>query len=168
MKISSKHWILFAALFLSAGLGHAEEGCPPGMIPASGTNMNSCVPIPPGYYQQAPAPAPQPEPAWSNRFGAIATDFSHSSAGASIDRLSRSDAEQAALDECRTNGGINCKVEISYGNECVVLAIGKNGHNAKAGATIASATDSAMKVCNAADAGCFVYYSACSPPARIR
>lgn len=158
-------FVLFAVAVCPS---HAEGGCPPGMIPANGTNANSCVPIPPGYYQEQQVSPLASGPIWADRYGAIATDFSHSSAGASVNKESRGEAEQAAIAECRSNGGVNCNVEISYGNGCVSLAIGKTGHNAKAGPSIASASRSAMDVCNAADTECSVYYSACSPPERVQ
>ena len=170
MNSTPLRWLLFALLLLVTDWVHAEGGCPPGQIPASGTNINSCVPIPPGYYnnqQGVQQPPPHP-PVWADRYGAIAVDLVPLTPGSSYNESSRSAAEQAAIDSCHTNGGVNCEVEISYGNECVALVIGKNRHNAKAGATIADATESAMKQCNSNDTGCFVYYTACSPAVRIR
>ena len=162
--------LMFALLLLMTGWGHAEGGCPPGLIPASGTNVNSCVPIPPGYYnnQQGVQQLQPLPPVWANRYGAIATDIPNRSGGISINQPDRSRAEQEAVANCQSNGGSNCSIEISYGNGCVALVGGKTGHNAKAGPTIEAATQAAMKVCDAADTHCQVTYAACSPAVRIR
>jgi hypothetical protein len=163
--------LLFGMLLLLGSVVHAEGGCPPGMIPASGTDINSCVPIPPGYYSnQAPAPAPAPAPPrWIDQWGAIATDFAHSSAGASVNQPNREAAEQAAIANCQSNGGSTCKVELWYTNQCAAMAVSDTGHNAKAGVTLDAANQAAMKVCNeAGDTNCRVYYSACSLPVQTQ
>jgi len=163
-------WLLFALLLIVTGWVHAEGGCPPGLIPASGTNINSCVPIPPGYYnnQQGVQQPQPPQPLWANRYGAIATDIPNRSGGISVNESDRSRAEQVAIANCQSNGGSNCSLEISYGNGCVALVGGKTGHNAKSGPTIEAATQAAMKVCDAADTHCQVTYAACSLAVRIR
>lgn len=162
--------LLFVLLLLVTCWVHAEGNCPPGQYPIGASQGQAgpqgCAPIP-GYNQQQQM-RPPPPPVWADRYGAIAIAPSPFIPGASYNEPSRSDAEQAARSECQSYGGVNCKVEISYGNECVALAIGKIGHNAKAGPTIESATQSAMKVCNAADTDCFTAYTACSPAVRIR
>jgi hypothetical protein len=170
MRIMPLCWVLAFLLLMTHRVVHAEDGCPPGLIPANGTNINSCAPIPPGYYSNQPAlqqPQAQP-PIWSDRYGAIAADLAPLTPGSSYNEPSRKAAEQAAIDSCHSNGGVNCQVEISYGNECVALVVGKTRHNAKAGSTIASATESSMKQCKSNDTGCFVYYTACSLPVRIQ
>jgi hypothetical protein len=163
-------WTLVGLLLLCTGLVHAEDGCPPGMIPASGTDINSCVPIPADYYSnQGSVQSSQPPQQWEDEWGAIATDFAHSSAGASVNQMNRDAAEQSAIANCQSNGGSLCKVELWYLNQCVAMAVSDTGHNAKAGATSEAADQAAMKVClEAGDANCRIYYSACSLPQRIQ
>ncbi|MES2312332.1 MAG: DUF4189 domain-containing protein [Pseudomonadota bacterium] len=172
MTSKALHWALISLLFLCTGVVHAEGGCPPGMIPASGTDINSCAPIPPGYYsnqQHVQPQPPQPPAQWKDQWGAIATDFAHSSAGASVNQPNREAAEQAAIANCQSNGGSTCKVELWYINQCAAMAVSDTGHNAKAGATPDAANQAAMKVCSeAGDTNCRVYYSACSLPQRIQ
>lgn len=167
---------LLSLLFILAALDvHAEEGCPPGMIPASGTNVNSCVPIPAGYYQQNAPPTPwhsapreQPGELWLDRYGAIAIDPSPLTPGSSYNESSRSAAEKAAIKSCQSNGGMKCKVEISYGNGCVAMVLGKTRLNTRSRPTIEAAKQAAMNQCRSNDNDCHVFYSACSLPVRIR
>lgn len=173
MTSKALHWTLFSLLLLCTSLVHAEGGCPPGMIPASGTDINSCVPIPPGYYSDqshSPAQSSQPPPQqWVDQWGAIATDFSHSSAGASVNQRDREAAERAAIANCESNGGLICKVELWYLNQCAAMAVSDTGHNAKAGPTPEAADQAAMKIClEAGDTNCRIYYSACSLPQQIQ
>jgi hypothetical protein len=161
---------LFGLLLLATGFVHAEGVCPPGMFPTNPPGAQGpvgCAPIP-GYNNQQQSQFGPPPPQWESRWGAIATDFSHSAAGASIDQPDGGAAEKAALAECKANGGSDCKIELQYGNGCAALAVGRAGHNAKAGLTIDLAKQAAMKVCNAEDSHCFIYYTACSLPVRVQ
>jgi hypothetical protein len=171
MKITLLHWLLFAVSLSLTGFAHAEGVCLPGYYPTGASQGQAgpqgCAPIT-GYNQQQQQIASPPRPLWADRYGAIAIDPHPFVPGASFNQPSRGDAEQAAIAECKSFGGLNCNVEISSGNECVILAVGKTGHNAKAGLTIESATQSAMKICDAADTGCFAFYTACGPAVRIR
>jgi hypothetical protein len=170
--MKSSRWLLFGLLFLLGGMAHAEGGCPPGLIPASGTNINACVPIPPGYYnnqQQASPQAPTPAPQWANRWGAIATDSMTGSLGAATDMPSEDEAKQAALSDCSEKGGARCKPQTSYRNGCAVMVIGNKEFNVGSAATMNEAVQSGMKVCtDAGNTNCHVYYSACSLPVRIQ
>ncbi|WP_414649257.1 DUF4189 domain-containing protein [Dyella sp.] len=162
----------FCIFMIAASGAQAEGGCPAGMIPASGNNINSCVPIPPGYYQQGSPPAQgtgaiYPKPVWADRYGAIAADLSPLTPGSSFNEVSRDAAEKAAIKSCHSNGGINCEVEISYGNGCVAMVVGRTRFNTRAGPTIEAAKRKAMEQCQSNDMGCYVFYSACSLPVRI-
>lgn len=161
--------ILFGFLLLITGATHAEGGCPTGMIPASGTNINSCIPIPPGYYNNQQQAHPQPPPPrWLSQWGAIATDGPGGSFGAAVDMPNQSSAENAALIECQSKKGSICKVELWYTNQCAAMVVGDAGHNSKAGTTVNAAIRTAMKICTTEDHNCFVYYSGCSLPIRIQ
>jgi len=73
---SIKNLLLLAFVFLAAlGDARAEQGCPPGQIPAqAGGSMTSCGPIPAGYYQQQQTASPRPSGEWIETWGAIASD----------------------------------------------------------------------------------------------
>jgi hypothetical protein len=135
-----------------------------GMANAGGT----CVPpdvAMPSYQQQAPQPPPQK---WVDHYGAIATDEPRGVLGASTDMPDRQSAENAAMENCRVRGGINCTMQISYGNQCVALVVGGKGFAVNSGATVAQATEKGMKFCTPMANDCHAYYTACSLPARIQ
>ncbi len=171
MRPASLAWLLLGVSLLFSAAGHCENGCPNGMIPANGTNINSCVPVPPGYYgTQHPADRPlPPTPQWARRWGAIATDGVKGSLGAVTDMPDRGDAEGAALAECQTNGGAKCKVDVAYDNECVAMAVGDAGYSVNSDITLNAAIQLATKTCSTdGNTNCRVYYSACSLPKRVQ
>lgn len=159
-------WLAAVLFLLVASLGHAENGCPPGMIPASGTDINSCVPIPEGYYgQQSDTQPPPPPPMLEDRWGAIATDGIGGHLGVASNLLDRSAAEQTALADCRAKGGNNCNIETWYSNGCAAMIVGDQGHNSTYGETLHDAIKAGMKTCGKTDKNCEVFYSDCSYPA---
>jgi hypothetical protein len=175
MKLTISRWLLFGLLLLVAGFVHAEGECPPGMFPTNPPGAQGpvgCAPIPGYNNNQQQKQFRPPPPQWESRWGAIATDFAHHSAGAgagsAVDKLSKSEAELAAVAECQSNGGSNCKIEVAYDNECAAMVVGDEIHSATADTTIEKAIQSSMKTCRGADINCHVYYSACSLPIRIQ
>lgn len=153
-KACFRAWLLGLVLLLVGGVVHAEGGCPPGLIPEGGQGVSSCRPIP-----------GQPQGHWMNQWGAIATDFSYHTAGASVNQLGEAEALQAAIDNCVSNGGVQCKVEITYSNQCSALVVGVTGHNADRADTIDQAVKLGIKVCtDAGDTNCHPVYGACSRP----
>ncbi len=162
--------VLFLGVLVMAHVAHAEGGCPTGMIPANGTNINSCVPIPSGYYgeqQQAQSVINQPE--WARGWGAIATDSIKGSLGAALGVSSQSEAEQLAIDNCQLKGGSQCQVDVSYSNGCGAMIVGDGGYNSNSAATVDEAVRLGMLVCSEAGrTNCHTYYTSCSPAVRIR
>lgn len=171
--MKSCRWFLLGFLLLVSNAIQAEDGCPAGLIPASGANINSCVPIPPGYYgnqQQAQPQTLTPLPRWVSQWGAIATDKVNGILGAATGLSTKTEAQQAAMVDCRAKGGAPCKLEITYDNECATLAVGSKGYSINTGSTADAANQLAIKTCSADgdDPDCHVYYSACSLPQRIQ
>lgn len=160
-------WLLFSLLLLIAGAVHAEGGCPPGMIPASGTDINSCVPIPPGYYNNQQQAQPPP-PRWVDHWGAIAADGPSGSLGVSVNMTSQSGAENAALADCHSKKGAICTIETWYINGCAAMVMGDKSHTSNNAGSLNEAIQIGMNTCNTADTNCHVYYSACSLPVRIQ
>ena len=147
---------------------HAEGGCPPGMIPYSGTDINSCGPIPPGYYQQASQIPNTPSPRWESRWGAIATDAPKGIIGSSSAALSEKDAGAKAIADCKSKGGATCTLKATYANGCGVLLVSDKAFNVNWGPTEAVAIQKGMEVCKTGGSGCRVYFSSCSPAAQIQ
>ncbi|MBB6246984.1 DUF4189 domain-containing protein [Rhodanobacter sp. A1T4] len=155
--------LLMAGLWLASGAVHAQEGagpCPPGIgyygthdgIPSCGQPGNS----------QAPAAH------YEDRWGAIVTDFSHGSVGMINNAATQSSAEQLATADCQAKGGVTCKVEIAYANECAALVAGDKTHITRAGATVEAAIQAGVKKCSEEDNHCRAYFSGCSPTVQIQ
>lgn len=164
--------LLLYILIFSTGMVHAEGNCPNGYYPIGAAQgqqgPQGCAPIP-GYDQQS-AQLPSPTgwaPLRESRWGAVATDIAHSSAGASVDKPTKREAEKAALAECKSNGGLACKVELTYENGCVAMSVGNKIHNVTSDATIKIASQSSMETCKSADTNCRIYYTACSLPVLV-
>jgi hypothetical protein len=159
-----------ALLLLTAGPAYADGGCPPGMIPYSGNDLSSCGPIPPGYYgsnSTGPQPATLP-PEWSSRWGAIATYAPTGVLGVSNDALSKEAAERAALNDCQSKGGLNCKIEVAYDNECAAVVVGDQGYVVTSNPFQDAAIKAGIGTCGGSENHCHAYYAACSRPVRIR
>ena len=114
--------------------------------------------------------AQQAPPAhWETRWGAIATDGPGGHLGTAVNMTSKEQAEQASLTECQTKGGTQCKIEISYYNQCAAMVVGDTEHSTARATTIGQAVQLGIKTCNnAGDTNCRAYYTGCSQPVRIQ
>lgn len=155
----------FPITLLLCGSAHAEGGCPPGQMPnnawapaGSAESLASCVPIP----HQAQTPA------WESRWGAVATDNKGKFGivtGQKTERLAR----KAALAECKQRGASVCTADFTFRNQCAVVVSSASASFAQGAPTEKEAESLAMPLCVSSDAGqCWVYYSGCSLPVRVR
>ena len=166
MPSTTLRLMLTCMLWLLSGLAYAEGGCPPGMIPASGTDINSCVPIP-GYNQQQ-APPPPPEH-WLDQWGGVSISAVEGTLGVSTQQRTAYEAQQAALVSCRTGGGSACTIESTYRNSCVALIVGHPGYAIALGVSEDDAGQKAMKMCiDGGNTNCHAYYSGCSLPILVQ
>ena len=95
--------------------------------------------------------------------GAIATDIPNQGVGASVNQLSEDLAKQAAIVSCVSNGGIHCKIDITYANSCVAIVAGNAGDNTDRASTIDKAVQMGMKTCvSSGDTNCHARYASCS------
>lgn len=159
--------LMFWLLLLTVSKVNAQAACPPGTIPyGTGNDPSACGPDNSQSKQQS---APQPPlEKWQDQWGAIATDNQSGKLGASMDDTNQASAESLAMSQCQIEGGTQCKVLISFHNQCGVVIIGDGKINASSAATVAQASQDGLKVCNAGTTNCHVYYSACSLPRRIQ
>jgi hypothetical protein len=168
MTSTTLRWLLTLLLFLIAGMAHAQTACPPGMTPygvgVCGYDNSQQQPA-----QQAQPQLPPPPPQWATRWGAIATDAKHGALGAVTDLPSQIEAADAAIAACQSKGGSDCKIQITYDNECAAMVVGDRVFDVTADTTVDKAVQAGMNSCSAAnDHTCHVYYSACSLPVRIQ
>lgn len=164
-------WLFALCLSIVPRLVYAEGGCPSGMIPYSGTDISSCGPIPPGYYggdNSSSNPAAQPPVRWADRWGAIAFSDVNNSVGMSADMTSKRAAKEAAIAECLSAGGEECSTQITYHNQCGVIAWGERSANTAAARTIEEASDMAMNTCDRKTENCRIVYSNCTLAQRIQ
>lgn len=158
--------ICIAAFVLFASNAFAQ--CATGV----NTGGGNCVPPNaagmPGYNAGGNASVAAPQAVWEKTWGAIAVDSTTGKAGTVTDRSSQSQASTDALQECRANGGANCKLEMAYTNQCAAIGWGTQGWGSGRGPDKASAEGIAMEKCNDSTDGCKVVYSACSLSRRVR
>lgn len=170
MKSTTISWLSIAALLLLSGIAWAQTACPPGMIPYG---VGVC-----GYddsrqqqqQQQQNYQSSQSRPViWVDHWGAIATAEAQGVIGVATNRTNEADAVQFALFDCRSNGGVNCRVGLSYRNQCIAMVGAHLGYGMDVGPTPATASDKSLKKCT--DGGftnCHVIYTDCSLPDQIQ
>lgn len=165
MTIGIRTIFLIAALSASP-LAYAEGGCPQGQTPKQYGGVWGCAPggTDTPVQEQEAAP-PQPTGYWVTKWGAIGGNAPKGILGVSTGMPSEQAAIQAALSDCRSKGGgADCKLEISYYNQCAVFVTGNKLYNTSSAATVEEAAAKSMATCRTADANCRVYYSGCSMP----
>jgi hypothetical protein len=161
----------FFALVLVAYTPLGWSQCAPG-IPGAGNP--SCIPptYPGSPYGQSDGYAEPvstgPAPIWSDRWGAIAMDYSNGSAGGVKDGVTKDGATGLAIDRCRESGGTHCELTIVFMNQCVAVAQ-KSGGGFISTATAAErpqAAERALTRC-ADDGACKLVYEFCVRAARV-
>lgn len=149
--------ILYILLLFVSNITIAQA-CPPG-IPAGAPG---CVP-PDVYNSQFGTPQPKViKQQWADRWGAIAGDNVKGILGAVTGKKNKRSAEKAALKECHYKGGKNCRIELSYYNQCAAMIVGNTGFGFNNAASEERAKEIGMQKCQASDSNCKVFYSACS------
>jgi hypothetical protein len=154
--------VLFAPLAWSQCSGvNTGGGCvPPPCTPGS--------PLPCNQQQQAPQQAApqQPQAVWADRWGAIVVGEDIADISTSSGRLSQSQAIDTTMAGCASHGAKNCKLELSYHNQCAAVAWGTHQHGTAGAPTESLAQSDAMKYCG--EASCKIVYSGCSLAERVR
>lgn len=151
-------WVLPLMLLFGAGV-HAQ--CRIG----SGPNHNDGIP----WCSQLQQPAKRLPPVqWAEQWGAIA--YGGGAFGAAREMATVNDAKNAALNACQDNGGGNqCRVALSYSNQCAAYALGDNyAVGVARSATSEDAQAMATETCRQSTTNCKVTYSACSLPVRVK
>lgn len=79
------------------------------------------------------------------------------------------DAEKYAISECRKKGGANCKIEITYHNQCAAIVLGREAFSSSSAASLEEAKSRGIEKCTrAGDSDCGIYFSECSLPERVQ
>ena len=160
-------FLLVLAVLLPPSATWAQ--CAPG-VPSAGNP--GCIPLDrpnSPYFQGNPDQLQnqdtRPRPVWADRWGAIATDEKTGDAGTVEGLPNKRDAERTALSICARNGAKNCRVDLTFHNQCAAAALG-NGKLSEVGrASKEEAEQAALSRCGSS---CKIVYSACSLPERIQ
>lgn len=161
---------LVGSLLLAFGFASPvqAQSCRIGSGPDFGDGIPYCSELSSDEY----APEQMPEtPQWSSRWGAIVIDpkVAKGGVGVASDMESRSSAEAAAMAICHDNGGgETCRVEVSYDNQCAVIAWGDHYYVTANAETIGEASRMGLEACGIRTENCRVVYSNCSYPLRLR
>jgi Domain of unknown function (DUF4189) len=158
--------LLCVLMFSQACL--ANNGCPAGyyftgrMIQGQGISYPECAPE-----QQQPQAQPEqpaaPRGHWETRWGVIVTDSVKGKLAGVTNHPSKSSATKAAMAECyRRGGGKDCKVSLTYYNQCAAVAWGEEAYSTRGREMLEDANRSALEGCNQMTTSCKVVYNACS------
>jgi len=169
------YWGVLFVCFLFHLTAYAEGRCPPGQYPIGDSRAPGCAPIP-GYGRQAGSAegtvAPLPAGEWLKTWGAVAHSPSTDLIGVSVGERSKEEAEQVALNKCAAEGDRNCKISLSYRNQCVAIVTPSSGKGAggiASAPTEQEALSEANTECSDAGGGrCVRFYSDCSKPIFMR
>lgn len=161
---------LLALWLLSLSGISLAQVCPYGAYPGRLDEPQICRPPPDDVNDNVVQPA-MPKARWVKTWGAVAFDKKLGSVGAVTGKLSKREAQQAAIAECHARGGRDgCKnIAHTYYNQCAVVLAGEvRGIITASAQTIDKARTIGMKSCKEESMICRDYYSACSEPIRIQ
>ena len=166
--------LLFFGVLRAPVSALAEGGsCPPGFYPIGGQGARGCAPIPggdSGGSDQLPLLPPTPTGEWLSTWGAIAASEATSEVGMASGMNSAEAAAAEAVRRCGGGGATDCKVTVSYSNQCVAWLIpSSGGSGAKSAVGKApkkrQAISLAGKGCvDPSGKKCRVFYADCSEP----
>ena len=135
--------------------------------PSNPGGFTNTDPRSPYYNSGNNLPPSVTSPRYQNRWGAIATG-KNATLGTAVDMESERDAKRVALKACQDKGGVQCKLEIAYRNQCATLVTGDSVFNTSSAPTVEEAAEMGIAKCREADSNCRVYYSECSLPVRAQ
>ncbi|WP_082723425.1 DUF4189 domain-containing protein [Lysobacter capsici] len=112
--------LLFSAAVQAVQAVQAEQGCPDGLYPGGVAPAQICIPVPGYGIGGNTSTAAAPQAAWALTWGAVALS-STGEIGAITGQPSESKAKREALARCAGYGGKDCKLNLAYKNQCVVV-----------------------------------------------
>ena len=169
----SKALVLLCSLLIFSGTVSAEGRCPPGYFPTNNPDFVGCAPsYGSGGYDSGYSPASAPKPPdpgarWKFRWGAIVVDGEKGIYGGADGFDRPSQAQKAAVKDCRKHGGKQCKLLIEYYNQCGALVWGDGRYSAFSGPLPDEVSQRALNMCAKETSNCQIYYMGCSYPVEV-
>lgn len=155
------NWVLMVVLLLISGIASAQS------TPTNPGGFLNTDPRSPYYNSGNNLPPAPPQERWADRWGAFASASSGVFGGAQ-DKQSKRQAEKTALAECKEKGGDDCRVDLSYYNQCGAVASGGGHMGSSRAPTEREAVEHAIKTCEkAGGSNCQLYFMGCSLPVRV-
>ena len=109
-----------------------------------------------------------PQVRWEERWGAIVMDAASGMTGIGGSQPTEEAAIQAATAMCQRKGGKNCRVDITYSNQCGALAWGSSHAVSARGRTLEIASKFAIDACENDRQEVRGLFSDCSLPVRAQ
>ncbi|WP_223875547.1 MULTISPECIES: DUF4189 domain-containing protein [Xanthomonas] len=156
MKINSIVLVSFV-LCVCAFNSVAQTRCPQGVQPGAA----QCLP---DDGQSAPA---RPTGEWIKTWGAVVGSDHSGEAWTTVGKLTKEDAEDEAVSECKKAGASDCRIRISYQNQCVAMAspVAAGGTATVGGKSKEVAGRRALSICQKNNnSECTIIYSDCTAP----
>ncbi|WP_082925801.1 DUF4189 domain-containing protein [Xanthomonas nasturtii] len=142
-------------------LAVGQTACPSGVAPGS----PQCGPDSGTSRGDIPSPPPRPTGEWIKTWGAIAGSNSTGESGAVVGKLSENEAKESALHQCNLGGADDCKINLTYRNQCAVMVSSPTDSFFQSSSSEKAAAELAMRNCEKIGGGsCRILYSACSDP----
>ncbi len=153
--------LLIVGLLLIAQSSFAQTACPSGVAPGS----PQCVADAGTSREEAP---PRPTGEWIKTWGAIAGYAQRDEVWSTTGKFSEEDAWQEVLGKCNASGATDCKVDMTYFNPCVAMALpsaGVGNSSIYTGKDEKTAGARAMESCERRQgAVCKVTFTECTEP----
>jgi hypothetical protein len=170
-----KNFLVMILLLAGVSLPHHALAQQANCGAAVDTGGGQCIPMDapgmPGYQgnqNRQPAQPQQPRAVWADRWGAIAEDPQASAVGTVVQQESESKAEAAALSVCTQHGGGNCKIALTYYNQCAAVAVDEQNLAVHARAPTKEKAEQVALDGFGKGHITKIVYSACSLPVRVQ
>lgn len=147
---------------LFAASSQAQQ-CPAGL-----TGMPNCLPPTHPSSPHAQSSGGASRVYWKSQYAAVVMGKGGSGFTAMGPADSKRAAETAAMKACRERGGLDCKLIVSFGNQCAAISWGLTVRTVGMGPTLASAEADAVSRCETDTDDCRVYFSDCANPLKVR
>lgn len=125
-----------------------------------------------GRVEESSVPV-KPRIEWAESWGAISSD-GEGNYGIASDSSSKRKAEKSAIADCRKRSdgksGGECSIQLVYYNQCVAVGASEVASYSSSAPTIGEAAERVIERCELVSGKnqCWIYYSGCSLPRRIR